>query len=378
MLFTRSRLSDEEKMAAAAYYYRQKAEKKAANETNKEKTKKAKDKKKGEVIFHDFSEESKKAETVYDKLQKAAEEEAAEIAAQKAAEADEPKAEEAAEHEKEKPKEKKEHTEPKAEEAEKPAEKPVHDEKKEGAIEPAEAEAPVEPADAEKAEEPEPEVINPDAMKAAPEAGFNTGFKIDNFVQKTLPKPTPQQVTPAQVVGNLIQQPPQMPQQQPIPPVQTQPVTVGGTPIVPSTGTPSEKCDAIRASILASVGITPVYDPKPDLTPKQKLNLIKKNISFMTGEKRQLDVIQLCGLIGLIEAPILKIRMEEYGAVDRTNNPKLVEVPIESQEVQQGYDMKFSVKLKNKAETMFVLFSSVPDYNDTLKSWNHAIQIYKK
>ena len=373
MLFTRSRLSDEEKMAAAAYYYQQKTEKKAAKEANKEKVKKAKDKKKGEIIFHDFSEESKKAEAVYDKLQKAAEEEAVEIAAQKADESEaEPKAEEAAEHEKEKnPEEKREQTEPKAEEAKKPAEKPTPEETP---PEPA-TEAPTEPAGAEKVEEPE--IVNADAMKAAPEAGFNTGFKIDNFVQKPTPKPTPQQVTPAQVIGNFVRQP-QPPQQHPIPQVQAQPVSVGGTPIVPPNATPSEKCDVIRASILASVGIAPVYDPKPDLTPKQKLNLIKKNISFMTGAKRQLDVIQLCGLIGLIEAPILKIRMEEYGAVDRTNNPKLVEIPIEPQEVQQGYDMKFSVKLKNKAETMFVLFSSVPDYNDTLKSWNHAIQIYKK
>lgn len=274
------------------------------------------------------------------------------------------------------------------------------------------------PVDNQKPEE-EPKVTNttPVVDATLQEAASNTGFNIQHFVKPETQTP-PQQQTPHPVQAFVQQQPTpavnntvpnnipvvktvqSQPQQQAYNPnpVLNQVKAAANPAAVTNAGnqnnntivypegysnlSQSQKCDAIRQMIASSQNqIMPVYDPMPDKTIQQKAEELKKHVTFLEGAHKGIDQIQVISLLGLINSPLLRTKMNEYGSVDRPNNPKLFEIPLDThiREDQKGkYDMAFEVRLKEKKKSMIILFNSVPEYNIATKSWNNATVMFKK
>ncbi len=236
------------------------------------------------------------------------------------------------------------------------------------------------------------------------EAAHSVGFDINKFVKpdnviSLPPIDQPEQQQPAteqQMVHNApapvikFTPPQQQPAYNPNPLLNaatpnTNPVSNPANEIVYPAGydsmTPSQKCDVIRSIVAASNNkIMPPYDPRQDLTTEKKIEEIKKHMQLIEGAHNGTDAIQLYGLLGLLSSPLLRTKMTEYGSVDRPNNPKLIEVPVDKYITDQDkgkFDMAFELKLKDKKKTMVVLFSSIPQYNTVTKSWNHDMSIYR-
>lgn len=143
----------------------------------------------------------------------------------------------------------------------------------------------------------------------------------------------------------------------------------------------AQKCDVIRQICAQHPEIIPPYDPMAGQTMDVKIEELKKHIRFIEGRHKGVDQIQIAGLLSLINNPMLRTKMTEYGSKDRPNNPKLFEVEISKygQAGDEGkFDMCFEVNLKDKKHHMFVLFNSVPVYNPNTRSWNHEVLFGKK
>ena len=267
-----------------------------------------------------------------------------------------------------------------------------------------------------KAEEPEPSAepasdkdnsvevaatapAHEEAVAAHP-AGFNIQHFVNGNQQQSMKLPNPdqqppvvQQSVPQQVVASAIPARPPVMQQpdkafnpnpmlkqamQPVDAPALEPAAVA-YPAGYNTMTATQKCDAIRNMVANSQNtIMPPYDPRQDLSTEQKVEEVKKHITFIEGAHLGTDTIQIWGLLGLINSPLLRTKMTEYGSVDRPNNPKLYEVPVAKYGADAGkYDMAFELRLKDKKTNMVVLFGSVPVYNTATKSWNHDMSIFK-
>jgi len=283
------------------------------------------------------------------------------------------------------------------------------------AVDPAEYEHPREDDDAEEekqvapmAEKKEAEVVETVDAKAhqqveADKAAHPAGFNINNFikeetVEQTVPMHTiigqqphlvkaPAAANPnwempsAKVQAQSVQNPVNyfMNQQ---PNTQEQKVDVAAMyPAGYENMGAAQKCDVIRQICAQHPEIIPPYDPLAGQTMDVKIDELKKHIRFIEGRHKGVDQIQIAGLLSLINNPMLRTKMTEYGSKDRPNNPKLFEVEI-SRYGQAGdenkFDMCFEINLKDKKHHMFVLFNSVPVYNPNTRSWNHEVLFGKK
>lgn len=288
--------------------------------------------------------------------------------------------------------------------------------KAEAKVDPAECEHPREDDDAEEeekqavptAEKKEAEVVETVEAKAhhqveADKAAHPAGFNIQNFikeeaVEETVPMHTiigqqPQLVKAPAMANPNWEMPSAKAQAQSVqnpvnyfmnqqPNTQEQKVDVAAMyPAGYESMDAAQRCDAIRQICAQHPEIIPPYDPMAGQTMDIKIEELKKHIRFIEGRHKGVDQIQIAGLLSLINNPMLRTKMTEYGSKDRPNNPKLFEVEI-AKYGQPGdeskFDMCFEINLKDKKHHMFVLFNSVPEYNPNTRSWNHSVLFGKK
>lgn len=201
------------------------------------------------------------------------------------------------------------------------------------------------------------------------------GFNPMNFVQQ----PQQQATAVPNPAGNFVQQPAQ--QQtvvNPVVGVNQQPQQIKRIEeMFPeyAAADQSTKCDIINKYI-AATGVNAPYDYFQNLNTDQKIYKLRNHITF-DHQHKGIDIIQINSLLSLINSPLLRNKMTEYGSVDRVRDPKLFEVPAEKYGTPGQFDMTFEVRLKDKKSIMVVQYNTVPVYNTTTKSWNSDIRIFK-